>query len=122
MTTKAISHPSHAARGGIVAGATRAPTEAPALKIDVANARSFLGKYSATALIAAGKLPASPIAKISRANIKNVTLTEIMVAIVCVLDIVSRAAVLSLFTHQSVATPQNACKHAPTDHIPMDHK
>ena len=32
----------------------------PALKIPVANARSFFGNHSATLLIAAGKLPASP--------------------------------------------------------------
>jgi len=31
------------------------------LKIPVANALSFLGNHSATAFIAAGKLPASPI-------------------------------------------------------------
>src|SRR6266700_992892 len=32
----------------------------PALKTPVAKARSFLGNHSATALMAAGKLPASP--------------------------------------------------------------
>ena len=64
-----------AAKGGIVAGATRAPTDAPALKIDVANARSFLGKYSAVVLMAAGKLPASPRASTARAARKSQTLT-----------------------------------------------
>ncbi|MNU05096.1 hypothetical protein D3C72_2497780 [compost metagenome] len=36
-----------------------APTLAPELKIPVANARCFLGNHSATAFMAAGKLPAS---------------------------------------------------------------
>ena len=42
----------------------------PALKIDVAKARSFLGKYSAVTLIAAGKLPDSPTASTIRAAMK----------------------------------------------------
>ena len=78
MITNAISQPSHAANGGIVAGATRAPTEAPALKIEVANARSFFGKYSAVVLIAAGKFPASPKARTARAAKNNHTLTDDM--------------------------------------------
>ena len=54
-------------------GAKIAPTLAPELNIPVANERSCLGKYSAVALMAAGKLPASPMAKIIRANIKPST-------------------------------------------------
>ena len=57
-----------------MAGATSAPTDAPELKMEVANARSFLGKYSAVTLMAAGKLPASPSARIQRAAIKSHTL------------------------------------------------
>ena len=38
----------------MVMGAASAPTVAPALKILVAKALSFLGKYSAVAFIAAG--------------------------------------------------------------------
>ena len=85
MMTNAISQPppiplslKNCASTGIVAGAARAPTDAPALKIDVANARSFLGKYSAVVLIAAGKLPASPSARIALAAMNIHTLTEDM--------------------------------------------
>ena len=53
-----------------------APMDAPELKIDVAKARSFLGKYSAVTLIAAGKLPASPRARMQRAAIKSHTLVD----------------------------------------------
>jgi len=60
----------------MVTGAARAPTVAPALKILVESALSFLGKYSAVALIAAGKLPASPTASTKRAKINSVTLTD----------------------------------------------
>ena len=78
MMIKAISQPIDFAINGIVRGAANAPTVAPALKILVANARSFFGKYSAVALIAPGKLPASPIAKINRAKINKLTLVEII--------------------------------------------
>jgi hypothetical protein len=44
---------------GISAGATIAPTLVPELKSAVAKARSRFGNHSATALIAAGKLPPS---------------------------------------------------------------
>ena len=53
-----------------------APTLAPELKIPVANDLSFLGKYSAVALMAAGKFPASPNASIALENIKPITDTE----------------------------------------------
>ena len=66
MMMKAISQPQARAKRGMVAGAARAPTEAPLLKMEVEKARSFLGKYSAVALMAAGKLPASPTARIMR--------------------------------------------------------
>ena len=74
MMMKAISQPIAWARMGIVSGAANAPTEAPALKSDVAKARSFLGKYSAVTLIAAGKLPASPRARMARHTRKSHTL------------------------------------------------
>ena len=45
ITMKAISQPHALASKGIVNGATKAPIEAPALKIEVAYARSFLGKW-----------------------------------------------------------------------------
>ena len=78
MMMNAISHPNAAASGGMVIGAINAPTDAPALNIDVANARSFLGKYSAVVLIAAGKFPASPRARMERAAMKSHTLTVAM--------------------------------------------
>ena len=73
MITKAISHPQARANRGIVAGAASAPTDAPLLKIEVEKARSFFGKYSAVALMAAGKLPASPTARIIRHERNNHT-------------------------------------------------
>ncbi|MPM51477.1 hypothetical protein SDC9_98226 [bioreactor metagenome] len=76
MMMKAISQPKCSAITGMVTGAARAPTVAPALKILVESALSFLGKYSAVALIAAGKLPASPTASTKRAKINSVTLTD----------------------------------------------
>lgn len=47
--------------------------EAPLLKMDVAKARSFFGKYSAVTLMAARKFPASPNARTSRKARKNQT-------------------------------------------------
>ena len=44
-----------------------APIFVPALKIPVANARSFLGNHSATALMLAGNTPASPKPSANRA-------------------------------------------------------
>src|SRR6478752_8279496 len=78
---KAISHPKAFAINGIEIGAAKAPTVAPALKILVAKALSFLGKYSAVVLIAAGKFPASPTARTKRAKINKVTLTLITKAV-----------------------------------------
>ena len=66
----AVCHPQCNAIQGTVSGASIAPTLAPELKIPVANDLSFLGKYSAVALIAAGKLPASPNANTARDIIK----------------------------------------------------
>ena len=45
----------------------------PELKSPVANARSFAGNHSAVALIAAGKLPASPIPSAKRAAMNPAT-------------------------------------------------
>ena len=46
---------------GTTSGATTAPMLVPELKMPVASARSRFGNHSATVLIAAGKLPASPM-------------------------------------------------------------
>ena len=51
---------------GTTSGVTSAPMLVPELKMPVARARSFLGNHSATALIEAGKLPASPSPSTSR--------------------------------------------------------
>src|SRR5690606_1776172 len=110
----------------MVSGAANAPTVAPALKILVANPRSFFGKNSAVALIAAGKLPDSPIARIIRAKTNNVTLTEITAPTSPTAPISSLA--FSKPTNQlpvripDVAIPQKAWRHAPTDQTPIDHR
>ena len=76
MIIKHASHPQCNLIHGTVSGARMAPTLAPELNMPVANDLSFLGKYSAVALMAAGKLPASPNANIARENIKPKTDTE----------------------------------------------
>ena len=95
-----------------VNGATKAPIWAPALNRLVAYALSFLGKYSAVALIAAGKFPASPIARTSRANIKRVTLTDTTRETSPTADIASRAPAKLVVqlpaTMPEVTSPQNA--------------
>ena len=96
MMMKAASQPYLRARGGIVAGAMRAPTEAPALKMEVAKARSFLGKYSAVVLMAAGKLPASPRASKHLAARNSHTLTEATAKAAA--EPFSRAAIAATFS------------------------
>ena len=63
MMMKAASHPQFSAIHGTVNGARIAPTLVPELKIPVANDLSFFGKYSAVALIAAGKVSGFPNGK-----------------------------------------------------------
>ena len=58
---------------GIMAGAMIAPTFVPALKIAVANARSFFGNQRAIALIADGKFPPSLTPRATRAAKKPLT-------------------------------------------------
>src|SRR5215212_4425581 len=55
---------------GTTRGVTSAPMFVPELNIPVASARSFLGNHSATVLIEAGKLPASPRPRKKRATPK----------------------------------------------------
>ena len=123
MMINAISQPKAFAIKGIEIGAARAPTVAPALKILVAKALSFLGKYSAVVLMAAGKFPASPIAKINLAKMNKATLTLITretfftVAILCFAS--SNPTNHSPVRIPEVAIPQNACKTAPTDQTPI---
>src|SRR5688572_6728750 len=73
MIINAASQPQFTRIHGTVSGASIAPTFVPELKIPVANDLSFLGKYSAVALMAAGKFPASPNARIALENIKPIT-------------------------------------------------
>src|SRR6187402_293334 len=89
MIINAISQPKDLAINGIVIGAAKAPTVAPALNILVENSLSFFGKYSAVVLIAAGKFPASPRAKIKRAKINKETLTEIIIPVSLTVLIIS---------------------------------
>ena len=106
---KAISQPILFAKSGIVSGAASAPTDAPALKIDVAKARSFLGKYSAVTLIAAGKLPASPVASIMRQPRNSQTLiVDTVKAISEPFCTARRASILSMPASDIVATPHAA--------------
>src|SRR5690606_12422400 len=111
---------------GMVRGAANAPIVAPALKILVESALSFLGKNSAVALIAAGKLPASPTASTKRAKINKVTLTLTTRPTSLTRAIASLAPANptnhSPATIPEVAIPQQACSTAPTDQIPMAHK
>src|SRR5690606_26356778 len=116
------SQPYAAAINGIVTGAARAPTVDPALKILVANPRSFFGKNSAVALMAAGKLPDSPKANTIRATTNNDTLTETTLPTSPTVPSISLAR--SKLTNQlpvstpAVAMPQYACIQAPTDQMP----
>ena len=59
---------------GIRIAAIMAPKFEPLLKIPVANARSRLGNHSATVLIDAGKLPASPMPNALRTRICIITM------------------------------------------------
>ena len=72
------SHPQCEAIHGTVSGASKAPIFEPELKIPVAKERSFLGKYSAVALIAAGKFPDSPNPKTALAIINPRTDTDMV--------------------------------------------
>ena len=88
-------------------GAAKAPTVAPALKILVAKARSFLGKNSAVAFMAAGKFPASPMASTKRAKIKKTTLTLITLETFCVFSMISLAP-LKPTNHSPARIPEVA--------------
>ena len=118
MMMNAISQPKCLARTGMVSGAAKAPTEAPELKIEVAKARSFLGKYSAVTLMAAGKFPASPRARMARQTRKSHTLSVAMAtAIVLPASTARRASIESRPSTSIVTQPHPACIHAPSDHI-----
>ena len=80
----------------------------------VASARSFLGKYSAVTLMAAGKLPLSPIANTIRQTMKSQTLVVAMAsAIVLPASTRRKASTLSSPWMCIVSHPQPACKQAP---------
>ena len=111
MMMKLISQPQYLAMSGIVSGAASAPTEEPALKIDVANARSFFGKYSAVTLMAAGKLPASPSARTARHARKSQT--DVVTPIIPKKPTALRA---------EVPTPHPAWRHAPSDQVKIAHR
>ena len=60
---------------GTISGVSSAPMFVPELNNPVAKARSRFGNHSATTLIAAGKLPASPRPSRNRAPMKPATET-----------------------------------------------
>ena len=60
---------------GTISGVSSAPMFVPELNNPVAKARSRFGNHSATTLIAAGKLPASPRPSRKRAPMKPATET-----------------------------------------------
>jgi len=66
-TRKAACQLQREAITGTVRGAATAATEAPELKMAVARARWRLGNHWAVALMAEGKLPASPTPRARRA-------------------------------------------------------
>ena len=73
MIRKAQRHPQLIVIHGTTSGATSAPTLVPELNTPVASARSRFGNHSATALIDAGKLPASPRPSPKRARLNPAT-------------------------------------------------
>src|ERR1041384_2883983 len=73
---KASNQPQASTISGTSSGVASAPTLVPALKIPVASARSFFGNHSATVLIDAGKLPASPKPSAKRTTINPIPETD----------------------------------------------
>lgn len=114
----ASSQPHCLAMKGTERGARIAPTLEPELKIPVAKERSRLGKYSAVALIADGKLPASPTASTIRAIIKAIRLTEAITGTISPVALI-RPSELSIPVYHLVTRPQAPCIHAPKDHKPI---
>ena len=101
-------------------GATSAPIDAPELNTAVANARSFLGKYCAVTLMAAGKLPDSPTASRARHPRKRYTLTVEMERARAEPDSTAlRASIEPMPSIFIVAQPQPACITAASDHTKM---
>ena len=123
---KAISQPKARAMPGMIKGATKAQICAPALNKPVAKPRSFFGKYSAVIFTAEGKFPDSPIATMTRMHKNNHTLTVDTAK--ATLPVVRMAAKCSrvaskLYSHLPSSMPfdkmlVNACKVAPTTHVP----
>ena len=70
---KVQRHPKLIAMAGIMAGAMIAPMFVPALKMEVAKARSRFGNQRAVALIAEGKFPPSLTPRATRAVKKPLT-------------------------------------------------
>jgi len=88
--------------------------------MEVAKARSFLGKYSAVTLMAAGKLPLSPSARTARQKRKRYTLMVAMLSAVAEPASTARSAsTLASPSYFIVTQPQAACIHAPSDQTKM---
>src|SRR5437763_7446087 len=90
---------------GTTSGVTSAPMFVPELKIPVASARSFLGNHSATVLIAAGKLPASPRPSAALATPKPNAERASAWAIAARLQMVSEVAYPILVPKRSIKRP-----------------
>src|SRR5689334_16225353 len=98
-------HAGFVAIGGTIAAATRIPTFVPALKIPVANARSFRGNHSATVLMQAGKFPASPRPNANRAVANPATELTAAWAIAAILQKNTESEKPFLVPNQSITRP-----------------
>jgi len=85
-----------------------APTFVPALKIPVENARSLFGNHSATVLIDAGKLAASPTPSMKRAAPKLTALRANAVPIAATDHHATASARPSVVPILSRIRPQNS--------------
>src|SRR5215470_15710052 len=105
MNAQRHPHAGFVAIGGTIAAATRIPTLVPALKIPVANARSFRGNHSATVLMQAGKFPASPSPSAKRAPAKPTTEVTAAWAIAAILQNRTESEKPFLVPNQSITRP-----------------
>jgi hypothetical protein len=105
---KADRQPQAEATQGTTAGATIAPTLVPALNRLVAKARSRFGNHSATALIAAGKLPPSPSPRAMRARKNPRTLPTRACPRAAILQAKMDTAYPTLLPNLSTNQPKNS--------------
>src|SRR5690554_6335201 len=92
---------------GTISKANTTPTLVPELKMPVAKPLSLLGNHSATAFMAAGKLPASPTPNPTRATEKPKTLRATACNIPAALQITMEIEYPSLVPTLSTNHPKN---------------